>query len=168
MQLTRYLKPHLIKLRLETPFEPAAPEGMHPGQWLWAVKEAVLQELCDLLAASGKVGSVSKLHTDLVNREKKATTALGDGIAIPHVRTLQAKSFVLGFVRHAEGVPFDAPGGEPVRLFFPMVAPPYDDALYLKVFAHLAGFLKTPEHRDQLLHAEDEHQVIRILSARSS
>ena len=168
MQLTRYLKPNLIKLRLETPFEPAPPEGVHPGQWLTNVKESVLEELCELLNRSGKIGSPSKLLTDLIHRERKATTALGDGIAIPHVRTLQAKSFVLGFVRHNPGVPFDAPGGEPVRMFFPMVAPPYDDALYLKVFAHLAWFLKTAEHREKLLAAEDEHQVIRILSARPS
>jgi len=94
----------------------------------------LLEEMVDLLCLSGEIGNRNKALQDLYNRERKATTAVGHGIAIPHVRTKQAKSFVIGFVRSRDGQQFDSLDGKPVHVFFPMVAPPYDDSLYLRVF----------------------------------
>jgi mannitol/fructose-specific phosphotransferase system IIA component len=97
------------------------------------VREQVIAELADLLDASGAVSNRNRLFTDLFNREKKACTAIGDGIAIPHVRTIQARRFIMAFARSGEGLPFRAPDDEPVYLFFAMVSPPYEDRMYLRV-----------------------------------
>ncbi|MCE9581693.1 MAG: PTS sugar transporter subunit IIA [Planctomycetes bacterium] len=161
MNLTRYLKPAQIKVELTTLPSPP-PDGASPDKHRWELKESALSELCDLLDSSGKTGNKSKLLTDLVNREKKSSTAVGRGVAIPHVRTMQAKELILAVGRSSAGIDFDAPDGEPVRLFFAMVAPPYDDQLYLKIYKEIGSLILNDESRQRLLDAKNEHEIIRI------
>lgn len=166
MNLARHLRPTQIKLDLDTkPGTP--PEGTAPEKFRWDQKEAILGELCDLLDSSGKTGNKSKLITDLVNREKKASTAIGREVAIPHVRTMQAKELIVAFARCSEGIDFDSPDSEPVKLFFAMVAPPYDDQLYLKIYKEIGQLILQPESKQQLLDAKNEHEIIRVFQTLS-
>lgn len=164
IRLTRFLKPGQVKLELDTTLPGEVPEGGSPSRLVWSVKERVLEELVGLLDASGRIVNATKLRTDLVNREKKATTALGDGIAIPHVRTLQARDFTICFARSTPGLDFDAPDGRPVRIFFGVVAPPYDDRLYLEVYRGIGTLLSQDHARQALLQAKSAHAVIKIIS----
>jgi PTS system fructose-specific IIC component len=163
----RFLAPESVRLELETTAVPEGdlPEGFDPlgRQNLVRVREGVIGELCTLLAATGSVANENRLFRDLFNREKKAVTAVGQGIAFPHVRTLQVKTFVMAFGRSREGLPFEAPDGEPVKLFFAMAAPPYDDRTYLKVYRSLAELLIVPENYEQFLTAEEPSEILRAL-----
>ncbi|MEK7465809.1 MAG: PTS sugar transporter subunit IIA [Planctomycetota bacterium] len=161
MNLARYLKPAQIKIELATrPTEP--PEGCSIEKHRADLKEGALSELCDLLDSSGKTGNKSKLLTDLVNRERKSTTAVGMGVAIPHVRTMQAKEMIIAFARCSEGLDFEAQDGEPVKLFFAMVAPPYDDKTYLSIYKEIGSLILKEESRQRLLDAKNEHEIIRV------
>ena len=163
MDISRFLKPELIKLEMETEINNDLNSSLHPEKLLWMRKEAILNELVDLLEISGKVGNRRKLWVDLVNREKKATTGIGQGIALPHIRTMQAKEFIMGLARSEKGYDFDSVDKEPVNLFFVMAAPPYDDALYLKVFKALAELLRFDYFREELLNAPSEHEIVRAI-----
>ncbi len=163
MDISRYLKPELIKLQMETEIDIDPDSSLHPDKIRWMTKEAILRELVDLLDISGKVGNKRKLLIDLVNREKKATTGIGQGIALPHVRTMQAKEFIMGLARSKGGCDFDSLDKEPVHLFFVMAAPPYDDALYLKVFKALAEILRFDYFIEELLNATSEYEILRAL-----
>lgn len=165
MRLTRFLKPAQVRLELRTTTPPEVPEGWTRERFVGSIKEQVLSEIVELLVASGKVGNARKLYQDLLNRERKATTAIGGGLAIPHVRTLQAKDFILAFARSTPGVEFDAPDGASVHFFFGVVAPPHDDRLYLEVYRRIGEVFGTPERKEALRRAANEHEVIRILSA---
>ena len=165
MKLTRYIKPAQIKLELDAKNPTEIPEGANPEKILWQVKESVLSELVELLDTSGKVVNSKKLYTDLVNRERRATTGIGGGIAIPHVRTMQARSFSIAFARSTSGVDFGAIDGKPVHLFICVVAPPYDDNLYLKVYKSIGEIFGREETRKQLLSAKDGHEIVKILSS---
>ena len=163
LNISRCLKPELIKLELETNcvFDP---ENNLPLQKrLWQTKYSILEELVDLLDTSGQVCNKKKLFVDLFNREKKASTGIGKGIAFPHVRTMQARDLVMGFARSTKGYEFDSLDQLPVHLFFIMVAPPYDDNLYLRVFRSLASLLQYDALRDELLTAKSEHEIIRAI-----
>jgi PTS system fructose-specific IIC component len=115
----------------------------------------------ELLEKSGKVGNSKKLLVDFLNREKKATTGIGHGIAVPHIRSMQAKEFLLGFARSTEGYDFDSLDKGLVHLFIVMASPPYDDNLYLKVFKSLAETLQFDYFRRELLDAASEYEIIR-------
>ena len=160
MNITRYLQYDLIKMEMEAEF--AEPEGeAYSKKELLNMKEVILGELVDVLELSGKVSNPRKLLIDLFNREKKASTAIGSGIAIPHIRSMQAKDFIMAIGRNSDGYEFDSLDGEPVKLFFCMAAPPYDDSLYLKVFKELATRFDHPGFINKLLKATDGHEIIR-------
>jgi len=166
VQISRYLNADLIKLEMETEFPDPEEESVEEDfteKQLLQRKELLLKECVQLLDKSGKISNPSKLLTDLYNREKKATTALGKGIAIPHVRTMQAKEFVIGFVRSSEGYDFGAPDNEKIHIFVPMAAPPYDDALYLKVFKTLAELFSYRQLYEKIMMAEHPYDIIRAI-----
>lgn len=165
MQISRYLSPKMIKLEMETAFE--SPEsGEEPVLTARRIQERkgqILSECVELLNLSGKVGNRNKLLKDLFDREKKATTAIGKGIAIPHVRTMQAKELVIAISRSSSGYDFDAPDGEPVHVFVSMAAPPYDDSLYLRVFRALAQLFTYEGFYGRIMSAQQPYDVIRAI-----
>ena len=130
-------------------------------KWRQRGKETIIEELVSLLEVGNRIGNRNKLLLDFINREKKATTAIGQGVAIPHVRSMQAKEFVIGFARSEQGYNFDAIDNNPAHLFFVMAAPPYDDNLYLKVFKALSESLQYETFREQLMDAEKPYDIIR-------
>jgi mannitol/fructose-specific phosphotransferase system IIA component (Ntr-type) len=164
MKLSRYITEEAIKLDMATRIEPLG-EDESEAKWLQSAKEQVLAELVSLLDESHRIGNYNKLLIDFINRERKATTALGQGIAVPHIRSMQAKDFMLAFARSPEGYPFDSPDSKPVHLFFIMAAPPYEDSLYLKAFKALVEKLQYDGFRQELLEATHPGEVIRAIRA---
>lgn len=165
MRLTRYLNEDLIDLELDIERDPEVEERLEGDKLVAHYREAALGRIADLLDRSGKIGNRSKLYTDLLNREKKATTAIGREVAIPHVRTLQAKTSVMGFLRNKVGLPFGAPDGHDVRIFIPIVGPPYDDKVYLKIYRQLGELLLEEGVAEQLLAVDEPGEVIRIFGS---
>jgi PTS system fructose-specific IIC component len=163
MRLSRYLTPELIELNLDSLVELDFPEGMSEQRRARETKERVVGALASVLSKSGGVRNAQRLFRDLHNREKKATTGIGGGVAIPHVRTLQVKEFVIAFARSDAGVEFASLDGKPVRIFFPMASPPDDDTFYLRVYRSLSEILSFENSVRQLLEAADPHEVLRIL-----
>ena len=166
MNVLRFLHPECIKLDLTTlPSEPVEGEtDVQRHKREHKDKERVLVELAELFDHSGLVVNRSKFLRDLMNRERKATTAVAPGIAIPHVRTLQVRAFVLGFARAAgEGIPFESLDGEPTRLFFMLASPPYDDRTYLTVYRELAQLVQDEDAFAGLHAAKAPQDVFNVL-----
>ncbi len=165
MQISRYLTPKLIKLEMDTVFE--QPEDGESQvltiKRIQERKELLIAECVELLNLSGKVGNKNKLLRDLFDREKKATTAIGKGIAIPHVRTMQAKELVIAVARSTAGYDFDAADGQPVHVFVAMAAPPYDDSLYLRVFRALAQLFTYEGFYERIMSAQQPYDIIRAI-----
>ena len=170
MSLGRLFREELVRLELESGPEPLA-EGVEPTpaaleKARWRFKERVCAELVALFAVSGEVRNEHKFLVDLINREKKASTAIGDGLAVPHVRSLQPRKLVVCFARSTAGVEYDSPDGRPVQLFFGVAAPSYDDAVYLRLYKWLAGaFLREDWLRGALMAAETPGDAVRILKS---
>jgi PTS system fructose-specific IIC component len=75
---------------------------------------------------------------------------------------MNVKEMVMAFARSTEGVEFFAVDGRPVHLVLVVVAPPYDDALYLKIYREMAGLLKDEDRVGQIMAAETEHEIIKV------
>ncbi len=167
MKIRKYLDETSIDLDLDVGESGLDPE-MAPEKRVRILKERTLLRMAELLDRSGRTGKVGKLHLDLLNREKKATTALGGGIAMPHVRSRQARGLVIAVAVSKEGVDFGAPDGVPVRIFLSLVAPAHDDRLYLRVVQQLAElFVEEPGEwgpKEALLHADEPEDVFWALS----
>jgi len=160
MNISRFLNEDLIVLEFN-PIQEPPPENSDSLKWKERNKEQILYDLVTVLERSDKTVNRCKLLTDFINRERKATTGIGFGVAVPHVRSMQAKDFVIGVARSVDGLEFDSLDNEPVHLFFVMAAPPYEDNLYLKVFKQLAENLQHEYFRDKLMAAEQPYEIIR-------
>ena len=164
-----FLHPDSIRLELETRL---APNGDLPADFELdgqrnrrRVQEELIQEMSSLLDQSGAVSNQNRIARDLLQREKQTPSGIGQGVAIPHVRTLQARSFTMAFGRSAEGLPWETADGEPIHLVFAMAAPPHDDRTYLKVYQSLARALLDPDTFEELLSVEEPGEILRILKS---
>jgi PTS system fructose-specific IIC component len=163
MRLSRYLTPELVELGLDSLVDLEFPEELSEQRRVRETKERILSVLCDVLERSGNVRNVRRLFRDLHNREKKATTGIGGGVAIPHVRTLQVKEFAIAFARSNTGLEFEALDGRPVSIFFAMASPPHNDKFYLRVYKSLADILRFEDTIRELKAARDSHEIIKII-----
>lgn len=86
----------------------------------------------------------------LVAREQLGSTAMGDGVAIPHARIKGLGQIVGVFARLEKPVDFDAADGEPVDLVFMLLAPEESGADHLRALARVSRLLRVPAARDKL------------------
>jgi PTS system fructose-specific IIC component len=164
MNLTRYLSEELIVLDMRPPLpEPEEPD-FNREKFRQQQKETVLAELTDLLERSGNVINKRKLLTDLINRERRASTGLSRGIAVPHVRTSNIRELTIAITRSREGIDFDAADEGLSHFFFIVVAPPHgNEDLYLKIYKHLAEVTAFEGALGELLEVESAGEMIRLL-----
>jgi PTS system nitrogen regulatory IIA component len=114
-------------------------------------KEGVLEELAALLAGEIPQATPARLVSVLRERERLNSTAIGDGIAIPHGRLSGTKGVVAGFARSLPGVDFDSVDRQPTHLFFVLIAPDDAAAMHLKALARISRLLKDKTFREHLL-----------------
>ena len=128
-------------------------------------KEAVIQELVKLLVAAGSIKErdVNKLVQTLMKRESLGSTGIGQGVAIPHGKCDCVDRLVAAFGISRTGVNFDALDGEPVTIFFLLVAPEDSAGPHLKALARISRLLKDKHFRDSLRAAKDEKALAKII-----
>ena len=118
-------------------------------------RKGVLEEMVAHLQESGKIDDPEELVNILLDREMLGSTGIGHGVAIPHGRLSGLNEILLVFGRSPEGIDFDSHDGEPVNLFFLLVAPEDSAGLHLKTLARISRIVKNPECRKALLGSDD-------------
>lgn len=130
-------------------------------------KSAVIRELADHLAAH--VSGPQKIDREvlakvLLERERLASTAIGEGVAIPHGKLDAVGKLVACVGRAVEGVDFDSMDGRPTHLFFVLVAPENSTGVHLKALARISRLFKDPEFRTRLMQAKDGQEIFRVIA----
>ncbi len=126
-------------------------------------KRQLLQELAELAARDTEIDA-SRVLAALLEREKLGTTAIGEGIAIPHAKIEGLERILGGFVRLAEPLDFEALDEQPVDLVFFILAPVAASTEHLKALARLARLLRDPELRTRLRSESDIGRVYELLA----
>lgn len=129
-------------------------------------KDEVLEELVELLSGAGEIEKKScvKLLELLKAREALGSTAIGQGIGIPHAKSGCVDKLVAAFGISGAGVDFDSLDGEPVYIFFLLVAPQDSAGPHLKALARISRLLKDKYFRESLRNARDPKSVIKIIA----
>ena len=128
-----------------------------------ATKPEVLNELAKAMAAQYTEIKLSDLTAVLAERERLGSTAIGDGIAIPHGKLRGVTKIIGAFGRHQQGVDFDSLDGGPSQLFFVLVAPEDSASLHLKALARVSRLLKEASFRNRLLAAKDGAELYTLI-----
>ncbi len=129
-------------------------------------KEEVIQEMVDYLIEAGDVEkrNRNKLIDALMSREALGSTAIGQGIAIPHAKCDCVDKLVAAFGLSKKGVDFDSLDGELAYIFFLLVAPQDSAGPHLKALARISRLLKDKYFRDTLRNCTDEKSVIKVIT----
>jgi PTS system nitrogen regulatory IIA component len=131
-------------------------------------KPDVLSELARALTSRFKEIPVAELSAVLAERERLGSTAIGDGIAIPHGKLRGVTKIIGAFGRHQQGVDFDSLDGGPSKLFFVLVAPEDSASLHLKALARVSRLLRDAAFREKLLAAKDANEIFSLIKTEDS
>ena len=113
-------------------------------------KPEALQELTRALGTVHPEIDETRLIEVLLDREELGSTAIGEGIAIPHGKLPGMAGVAAAFGRSVRGIDFDSLDGSPTRLFFLLVAPEDSAGVHLKALARISRLLKDKDFRDRL------------------
>lgn len=129
-------------------------------------KEDVIKELVDVLLESEGLEKKcrNKLVEQLMAREALGSTAIGQGVGIPHTKSECVNKLVASFGLSQKGVDFDSLDGENVYIFFLLIAPIDSAGPHLKALARISRLLKDKYFRDSLKECKDEKSILRIIS----
>ena len=126
-------------------------------------KDEVLNELAEYLAGVHPGIDAKVLGRALTERERLASTAIGDGIAIPHGRMESVDTLMGVLGRSIEGLDFDSIDGKPTHLIFMLVAPSGATGAHLKALARLSRLFRDALFRQRLLDAADSEAMFQTL-----
>jgi PTS system nitrogen regulatory IIA component len=126
-------------------------------------KDEVIEELAGVVARNHPEIDHIRLVQALEDRERLNSTALGEGIAIPHGKLPRLRRVVAGFGRSSVGVDFNSLDGKPTHLFFLLVAPEDSAGAHLKALARISRLLKDEGFRARLMRAPDAAGLYRTI-----
>ena len=127
-------------------------------------KLGVLAELSERMSKVVPGVEAGALRHVLEEREMLASTAIGDGIAIPHGK-LDSVGHLVGVLgRAVAGIEFDSIDGKATHLVFMLVAPASSTGVHLKALARLSRLFRDAEFRRRLLAAPSAEAMYQIIS----
>jgi PTS system nitrogen regulatory IIA component len=135
---------------------------LFPG---YSTKRDVLLALADNLAGAPQIKNRKELAQEILRREELMSTAIGRGIAIPHVRLASITDLVVsvGICRN-DILDFQPLDDEPVRLVFMIAAAYNQHAYYLQTLAFFSARLKNRSLKNALLASEDAKEAYALLT----
>jgi len=122
-------------------------------------KDTILEEMGQMLASHTQSVDPKRVLEMVLAREKVGSTAVGDGVAIPHGRMPGMKQVVAVFARSLQGVDFHAPDGSLTHLFFFLIAPEDSPTDYLECLARISRLLKDAGLRARLLGEKTKEEI---------
>lgn len=127
-------------------------------------KSEAINLLVDLQMSGGCVTDKEAYKQDILAREESGSTAVGDGIAIPHAKSEVVKKPSLAAMTVPNGVDYEALDDEPSNLFF-IIAAPNDGDVHLEVLSRLMTMLMDENFKDKLLSAKNKDEFLEIIDA---
>jgi len=129
-----------------------SPELMIPGLSANSRDDAIA-EITHLMEEKGFVDNGQLLLEEALKREAIVSTAVGKGLAFPHVRGVEGGGLTLALGTNKKGIKFGGPSRTLTRIIFFMVIPTAASAFYLKLLSGLTEAFREEDARDKLLKA---------------
>ena len=104
------------------------------------------------------------IYHQLLEREKLGNTGIGNGIAIPHSRSEQAKTAVLAIISLATPIDYDSSDRQAVDLAFGLLVPKDAAQEHLNLLADIARMMSDPSKKEQLVGASSAEKVVSLIS----
>lgn len=127
-------------------------------------KTEAIDLLIDLQVKGGKIADREEYKKGILAREAMSSTAVGEGIAIPHAKSEAVEAPSLAAMTVPEGVDYQAMDDEPSNLLF-MIAAPNNGDVHLEVLSRLMTLLMDEDFRAKLLAAANAGEFLAAIDA---
>ena len=131
-------------------------------------KISAIDFLVELQQKAGHLSDKDQYKQDILKREESGSTAIGEGIAIPHAKSTGVKNAGLVAVTIPNGVDFQSLDGAPTNLIFMIAAPEKGENLHLEVLSRLSTFLMDDAFRQRLMDAKTPKAFRDIITEKES
>lgn len=125
-------------------------------------KDAAINYLVDLHARVGNITDKAIFKEGIVKREEGGSTAIGEGIAIPHAKNKAVTKAGLAAMTVPEGVDYDSLDGQPTNLIFMIAAPEGGSDVHLEVLSRLSMLLIDEDFRKELLASKNVDEFLKV------
>lgn len=146
-------------------FDAALKSGSYCLSLKGDTKQEIIEEMVDLIVNSGKVEDRDEILKAILVRERKMSTGVQHGVAIPHGKTAAVDDLITAVGIKADGVDFESLDGEPSRIFVMTVSSVLDTGPHMEYLAQISRMLNVPSVREQVLAARTRDELIEILAA---
>ncbi len=127
-----------------------------------ASKDEAIEKLIALHEKAGSLKDSAKFKEDILKREEHSTTAIGEGIAVPHAKSSAVKAPALSCITVPGGIDYSAPDGKPSDLLF-MIAATEDGDVHLEILSRLMMMLMDSDFANDLRNAKDRSEFLKII-----
>lgn len=131
-------------------------------------KEEAIDKLIGLMAAGGRVNDKAGYKEGILAREALGSTAVGEGIAIPHAKVAAVKEPGLAAMVVPDGVDYEAFDGSLANLIFMIAAPEGEADVHLEALSRLSTLLMDPDFKNDLIHAESKEEFLQLIDDKES
>ncbi len=125
-------------------------------------KSEAIDMLVELQMKGGKISDKEEYKKGILAREAQGSTAVGEGIAIPHAKSTAVKAPSLAAITVPGGVDYEALDGDPSTLLF-MIAAPNNGDVHLEVLSRLMTMLMDEDFKGKLLDARNKDEFLKII-----
>ena len=146
MKITELLKPESIALGVKA-----------------SSKDEIIDCLTGLMEQGGRLNDRAGYKEGILAREALGSTAIGEGIAIPHAKVAAVKEPGLAAVTVPEGVDYEAFDGSLANLIFMIAAPDGEADTHLEALSKLSTLLMNPGFKDALIAAKTKEEFLQII-----
>ena len=126
-------------------------------------KPDVLREMVQILKDAGEIDDFDTVLTDVQDRERKRSTGLEEGIAVPHCKTAAVSTLKLAIGISSEGIDFDSLDGKPCKLFFLLVASPDFSGPHVEALSEIVKLVRSKAFCRVLISSNDAHEAVELI-----
>ena len=126
-------------------------------------KQEVIEGLLDILMKTGKVKDRAAALNALLERERKMSTGIQFGVAIPHAKTDAVDELLACVAIKREGVDFAALDGLDSKIFIMTLSPDKRTGPHVQFLADMSGVLQNEDIREKMLHSESEEALLQLI-----
>ena len=127
-----------------------------------ASKDEAIDRLIALHEKAGNLKDAAKFKEEILKREAHSSTAIGEGIAVPHAKSAAVKAPALSLITVPSGIDYGAPDGKPSDLLF-MIAATEDGDVHLEILSRLMVMLMDADFANALRKAKSAAELLKII-----
>lgn len=144
MKLTQYIRPDCFLADL--------PER---------TREDALRRIVHAVAQKGYIRDEKEVFARLMERENIQSTAVGNGIAIPHCFTDEVPDLIIAVARSRQGLEFDSFDGKPTQVVFLLMGNRQEHSLHLKALARIARLIRSTSFIEKIIASTSVDDMVR-------